>query len=149
MVPNRRRSVRIRNYNPERLRAFWETYRQETTYNLTYRNCSSTVSNALEAALEGAVGSFHGRDTGWRAFWRVLMTPELWVAAQIRKRAATMAWTPGLTLDYARALSMLADPRPFGWLKMARLALRKMVRSRREWAREAADAAEARAGRAS
>ncbi|ANB71737.1 hypothetical protein AYM40_04615 [Paraburkholderia phytofirmans OLGA172] len=28
---------------------------------------------------------------------------ELWVAAQQRKRATTMAWTPGLTLDYARA----------------------------------------------
>jgi uncharacterized membrane protein HdeD (DUF308 family) len=141
--------VRIRNYSPERLRAFWERYRAEPTYNLTYRNCSSTVSNALEAALEGAVGTFHGRDTGWRAFWRVLVTPELWVAAQIRKRAATMAWTPGLTLDYARALSMLVDPRPFGWLKMARLAIRRMVRSRREWAREAADAAEVRAGRPS
>jgi hypothetical protein len=44
-----------------------------------------------------------------------LLTPELWVAAHLRKRAATMAWTPGLTLDYARAMSMLADPRPFAW----------------------------------
>ncbi|SAL17765.1 HdeD family acid-resistance protein [Caballeronia humi] len=139
--------VRIRNYSPERLGEFWGAYRQNLTYNLTYRNCSSTVSNALEAALEGAVGRFHGRDTGWRAFWRLLVTPELWVAAQIRKRAATMAWTPGLTLDYARALSMLADPRPFGWLKMARLALRRMMRSRRGWRQEAVDAADARAGR--
>ena len=73
--------------------------------------------------------------------------PELWVAAQIRKRAATMAWTPGLTLDYARALSMLADPRPFSYLKMSRLAVRKMLRSRREWRQEASDAADARAGR--
>jgi uncharacterized membrane protein HdeD (DUF308 family) len=139
--------VRIRNYRPDRLQAFWDKYRQDPTYNLTYRNCSSTVSKALEAALEGSVGTFHGRDTGWRAFLRLIVTPELWVAAQIRKRAATMAWTPGLTLDYARALSMLADPRPFGYLKMARLAVRKMLRSRREWRQEASDAADARAGR--
>jgi hypothetical protein len=49
-----------------------------------------------------------------------------------------MAWTPGLTLDYARALSMLADPRPLGWVKMARLALKTMVRSRRRWQAEEA-----------
>ncbi|MEA3126704.1 MAG: hypothetical protein QOD67_3723, partial [Caballeronia sp.] len=31
--------VRIRNYRPDRLKAFWEKYRQDPTYNLTYRNC--------------------------------------------------------------------------------------------------------------
>jgi hypothetical protein len=31
---------------------------------------------------------------------------------------------------------MLADPRPSGWVKMARLALGKMYRSRRQWAQE-------------
>jgi hypothetical protein len=67
----------------------------------------------------------------------MLLTPELWVAAQIRKRAVTMAWTPGLTLDYARALSMVADPRPNGWLKVARMALAKMRDSRRKWREEA------------
>jgi hypothetical protein len=71
---------------------------------------------------------------------RVITTPELWVAAQLRKRAATMAWTPGLTLDYARALSMLADPRPSGWVKMARLAVRTMVHSRQQWREEARSA---------
>ncbi len=30
--------------------------------------------------------------------------PELWIAAQIRRRALMMAWTPGLIMDYARAL---------------------------------------------
>jgi hypothetical protein len=128
--------VRIRNYDPERLRRFWETYQQDTTYNLTYRNCSSSVSRALEAAIEGASARVWGRHEGWKPFFRVISTPELWVAAQVRKRAATMAWTPGLTLDYARALSMLADPRPSGWVKMARLALGKMYRSRRQWAQE-------------
>jgi uncharacterized membrane protein HdeD (DUF308 family) len=128
--------VRIRNYDPERLQRFWDTYRRDTTYNLTYRNCSSTVSRALEAAIEGASARVWGHHKGWRPFLRVITTPELWVAAQVRKRAATMAWTPGLTLDYARALSMLADPRPSGWVKMARLALGKMYRSRRQWAQE-------------
>ena len=112
--------VRIRNYDPLRLQAFWQRYRRNTTYNLTHRNCSSTVAHALEAALEGAVGRLHGDRAGWRGLLRVLVTPELWVAAQIRKRAVTMAWTPGLALDYARALSMLADPRPFAWRKAAR-----------------------------
>lgn len=63
----------------------------------------------------------------------LLLTPELWVAAQIRKRAVTMAWTPGLTLDYARALSMLADPRPFAWWKVARSAVKGIIASRRAW----------------
>ncbi|QRX82738.1 HdeD family acid-resistance protein [Glaciimonas sp. PAMC28666] len=128
--------VRIRNYSPDRLRIFWEEYKKDTTYNLTYRNCSSSVSRALEAAVEGAIGHLHGPQQGWTPLVRMLFTPELWVAAQIRKRARTMAWTPGLTLDYARALSMLVDPRPLGWLKMARLAIKRMARSRKRWREE-------------
>ncbi|GGC95149.1 HdeD family acid-resistance protein [Undibacterium terreum] len=120
--------VRIRNYNAGRLHAFWETYQQDKTYNLTWRNCSSSVAKALEAALEGVVGKVQGRRTAWTVFVRLLLSPELWVAAQIRKRAKTMAWTPGLTLDYARALSMLADPRPAGWIKMMRISARKISR---------------------
>ncbi|GGP22736.1 HdeD family acid-resistance protein [Silvimonas iriomotensis] len=134
--------VRIRNYSPARLARFWHEYRQDTTYNLTSRNCSSSVAKALEAAVEGSVGHFRGVDRGWRVFVRLLVTPELWVAAQIRKRARTMAWTPGLTLDYARALSMLVDPRPFGWFKMARIAVRRMLRSRKRWQVEAQTARE-------
>jgi hypothetical protein len=107
--------VRIRNYDADRLRSFWHDYRQNTTYNLTHRNCSSTVARALDAALEGAAARVWARLDGWWPLFRLLLTPELWVAAHLRKRAATMAWTPGLTLDYARAMSMLADPRPFAW----------------------------------
>ena len=107
--------VRIRNYDPGRLQAFWERYRQDTTYNLTHRNCSSTVARALDAALEGAASRVWARLDGWWPLCRLLLTPELWVASHLRKRATTMAWTPGLTLDYARAMSMLADPRPFAW----------------------------------
>ncbi|MGI4815337.1 MAG: DUF308 domain-containing protein [Janthinobacterium lividum] len=127
------RKVRIHNYDAARLRRFWENYRLDTTYNLTRRNCSGVVARALEAALEGAVGRVAGDDAGWLAFFNLLFTPELWVATQLRKRAKTMAWTPGLVLDYARALSMLVDPRPFGWRTMFRLALRQMRRSRRMW----------------
>jgi uncharacterized membrane protein HdeD (DUF308 family) len=131
--------VRIRNYDPERLQRFWDAYRQDATYNLTHRNCSSTVARALEAAIEGASARVWAKSGGWKPLMRVMSTPELWVAAQVRKRAATMAWTPGLTLDYARALSMLADPRPLGWVKMARIALKTMVRSRRRWQAEEAE----------
>ncbi|WP_250440946.1 DUF308 domain-containing protein [Caballeronia sp. AZ1_KS37] len=130
--------VRIRNYDPARLDSFWRNYRADTTYNLTHRNCSSSVSRALDAALEGAAGRLYGSRAGWGALVRMIVTPELWVAAQIRKRAVTMAWTPGLTLDYARALSMVADPRPYGWLKVARMALTKMRKSRRAWREEGA-----------
>jgi uncharacterized membrane protein HdeD (DUF308 family) len=134
------RQVRIHNYDAQRLERFWAEYRRTTTYNLTYRNCSSTVAKALEAAIEGASARAWGMDRGWKPFLHIAVTPELWVAAQVRKRAATMAWTPGLTLDYARALSMLADPHPSGWVKMARLALRTMHESRVRWRAEKAAA---------
>ncbi|HEI8864658.1 HdeD family acid-resistance protein [Serratia sp. AKBS12] len=125
--------VRIRNYDAARLQRFWQVYRQDKTYNLTHRNCSSSVALALEAALEGVAGKIWGRHGHWRALTKILTTPELWVAVQIRKRAKTMAWTPGLTLDYARALSMLADPRPTGWLTTAQRAVRKIFSLRKQW----------------
>ncbi|OKB66572.1 hypothetical protein BHU62_11895 [Serratia marcescens] len=116
--------VRIRNYDARRLTLFWELYRQDNTYNLTHRNCSSSVARGLEVALEGVVGKIWGPRGHWLALSKILTTPELWVAVQIRKRAKTMAWTPGLTLDYARALSMLADPRPAGWAATLRRGIR-------------------------
>jgi hypothetical protein len=125
--------VRIRNYDAAKLAAFWAEYSKTTTYNLTHRNCSSSVSAALEAALDGVVGRLHGPSAGWGVMLRLVLTPELWVASQIRKRAETMAWTPGLTLDYARALSMLADPRPFAWWRMAQEAIRQIAALRANW----------------
>ena len=86
---------RIRNYDPERLRSFWDEYRRDTTYNLTHRNCSSTVARALEAALQGLVARAWTHLDGWWPLFRLVLTPELWVAAHLRKRAVTMAWTPG------------------------------------------------------
>ncbi len=105
--------VKFNAYNPEGLTRFWEEYRQYEIYNLTYRNCSSSVSYALEAALDGALEDRATRS--WREVLRIMMMPELWIAAQIRKRATTMAWTPGLTLDYARALRAIVHPVSTPW----------------------------------
>lgn len=119
--------VRFSEYNLERLRAFWATYSADTTYNLTNRNCSSTVVHALETALEGALGQ---RDRSWLAFARVLLSPETWVAAELHRRAASMAWTPGLVLDYARRLHGIVRPPPVAWYALAAAALRRYRRLR-------------------
>ncbi|WP_046971651.1 HdeD family acid-resistance protein [Dyella japonica] len=99
--------VHFDRYDHQRLLAFWKRYREDTTYNLTNRNCSSTVAHCLEAALEGSSAK--------RGFLRTMINPELWVAAQLRKRAEAMAWTPGFVLDYARALKAAIHPTPLGW----------------------------------
>lgn len=110
------------DYSPLRLRAFWSQYRSDTTYNLTNRNCSSTVIAVLESALEGVIGR---RGRAWRTFARVLLSPETWVASQLYRRAETMAWTPGLALDYARALHGIVQPQAVAWLTLLRLAKRR------------------------
>lgn len=99
-------------FDRARLAAFWHRYRQDATYNLTHRNCSSSVAHCLDAALEGSLG---GDGAGLGAFFRVVLNPELWFAAQLRKRAEAMAWTPGLVLDYARALQAAIASEPLGW----------------------------------
>lgn len=104
--------VSFAHYDAARLQAFWAAYRQTTTYNLTSRNCSSAVAHSLEAALEGAMNRGH---SSMLDFARVIISPEFWVAAQVRKRAEAMAWTPGLVLDYARALHAAIEPAPPGW----------------------------------
>lgn len=98
--------VEINNIDAARLRRFWKHYRETDTYNLTNRNCSSAVADALDAALEGVY-----REHRWPVFkaLQALVFPELWAAGLMRKRAESMAWTPGLVLDYARALSALVD----------------------------------------
>lgn len=125
--------VRIRNYDPDKLRQHWEQSQRNNIYNLTYRNCSSTVAQALEASIDGALGRAYGPHSGWRAFLRVLATPELWVAAQVRRRATTMAWTPGLILDYSRAMSLLTSPRTVSWWRTARMSTLRMLARRRKW----------------
>nr|WP_315446102.1 DUF308 domain-containing protein [uncultured Pseudomonas sp.] len=104
--------VSFAHYDARRLAAFWADYRQNTTYNLTSRNCSSAVAHSLEAALEGAMNR---GQSSMLDFARIITSPEFWVAAQVRKRAEAMAWTPGLVLDYARALHAAIEPAPPGW----------------------------------
>jgi uncharacterized membrane protein HdeD (DUF308 family) len=98
-------------YNLARLQAFWQRYSQDRTYNLTNRNCSSTVAMALEVSMEGTFG---GEGRGLLKFLSAMVNPELWVASQLQKHAQAAAWTPGLVLDYARALKVAIDPPPLG-----------------------------------
>lgn len=93
--------VRFDGLDVGRLRAFFARYRMRDVYNLTRRNCSTTTVLALEVALEGKIVR---DELSFRQVLRMLMAPELWVASQIRARAEAMTWTPGLALDYARAL---------------------------------------------
>lgn len=83
------------------IRTFWKAYRRDTTYSLTNRNCSSGVAKALDAGLEGM---FEAEARSPYFLMRLLFLPELWVAGVMRRRAAAMVWTPGIVLDYARAL---------------------------------------------
>jgi uncharacterized membrane protein HdeD (DUF308 family) len=103
--------VTFERYNLGRLQEFWTRYSQNTTYNLTNRNCSSTVAMALEVAMEGALG---GSRQGMQKFFTSMVNPELWVASQLQKHAQAAAWTPGLVLDYARSLKVAIDPPPLG-----------------------------------
>lgn len=118
--------VVFHNFRADRLRAFWESYRQDTTYNLTHRNCSSTVVNVLDAALEGVLAQHPSKAV---SLLKMITSPELWAASLIRQRAESMAWTPGLVLDYARALHALVHPQPVGWIEMFRMG-RKLMKER-------------------
>ncbi|HDL6964064.1 TPA: MFS transporter [Yersinia enterocolitica] len=106
------KKIVFRHYNLEALSSFWRNYQKEETYNLTYRNCSSSVAYALEAALDGVL-SQHSQN--WLTTFKVLFMPELWIAAQVRKRASMLAWTPGLVMDYAQALSAVVHLVPQPW----------------------------------
>jgi uncharacterized membrane protein HdeD (DUF308 family) len=121
--------VSFEHYNGARLRAFWALYSQDNTYNLTNRNCSSTVAAALESALEGTLG----QRPSFGAFLSALVNPELWVAAQLRRHAESMAWTPGLVLDYARALRVAIEPPPLGLVTLTHFGVNTLrgMRARR------------------
>ena len=74
------KKIQFYRYNPAALRAFWRRYRQDATYNLTRRNCSTTVIGALDSALEGVLGDKHL----WRRFLLLVLDPTCgcWRAAQ-------------------------------------------------------------------
>ncbi len=103
--------VEFQHFSAQRLRAFWEEYRRDSTYNLTNRNCSVVVALALDAALEGVFAP----SRVWPRLVRLLVNPELYLATLLRQRALTMTWTPGLVLDYARALQRVVEPPPLPW----------------------------------
>lgn len=97
-------------YDAAALRAFWDVYRADPTYNLTSRSCSTVTSLAIESALEGICG---GRWPLLKALW-LSLDPRVWLAAILRRRGATMAWTPGLILDYARVLQGIVERHAIG-----------------------------------
>lgn len=99
--------VTFKVFDAHRLCAFWQAYRQDSTYNLTNRNCSSAVANALEVSVEGVLDRHRNAVP---SVGKMLLSPELWMAGLIRQRAMTMTWTPGLVLDYARALNATLSP---------------------------------------
>lgn len=109
--------VTIERFSPRRLRAFWAGYRQDSTYNLANRNCSTLVAAALDAALEGTLAG----PRPWLRLARLLLDPDLWALAMVRSRAVSMTWTPGLVLDYARILKRIVDDaQPRSWMHRLR-----------------------------
>lgn len=127
------RKILFHKYNAKALIHFCTHYRRQATYNLTYRNCSSSAAFALEASMDGVLSD---RALRWSSVLQTLLMPELWIAAQVRKRAMTMAWTPGLLMDYARALRLIVHPVPQPWFKRLPLRRSSTRRVRREKARK-------------
>jgi MFS family permease/uncharacterized membrane protein HdeD (DUF308 family) len=105
------REVAFRRYNAAGLRAFLDQYRATPIYNLTSRNCSSTVALSLDAAVEGALGEAHPL----RTLFMLVTDPAMWLLALWRARAEAMTWTPGLILDYAQTLQHVLDQRRERW----------------------------------
>ena len=99
--------IRFRVYSPYYLQAFWAGYRQDDTYNFTHRNCSSVVVQAVDAAMEGVFAD----KPFWRTLLRLMFHPDMWLAGSVRVRAESLAWSPGLALDYISAVRRITDPR--------------------------------------
>ncbi len=93
------------HFSEARLRAFWDNYRRDDTYNLVNRNCAIIVASGLEAALEGMVAG----GNPWLRLLRLLSSPSLWLAALIRGRAEYMTWTPCFVFDYCRELTCIIE----------------------------------------
>lgn len=103
--------VTFHKFNETALRAFWTAYSLDNTYNLTARNCSTSVIQALDAAIEGA--SYTGHI--WRDLWKITSNPQFWLLRIVRGRAEAMTWTPGLVLDYARLLRSTVEHSDRRW----------------------------------
>lgn len=116
--------ITFSRFNPEALGMFWNAYSQDRTYNLTARNCSTTVIQALDAALEGS--SFTGRPL--RDFLRIVSDPHFWMMRIIRGRAEAMTWTPGMVLDYTRLLFQVVEHSNRRWRRKLKEAFRDRSR---------------------
>lgn len=103
--------VTFHRFNPQALRGFWAVYSRDKTYNLTARNCSTSVIQALDAAVEGAAYSGHV----WRDLFKIISNPQFWLLRLVRGRAEAMTWTPGLVLDYARLLRSVVEHSDRRW----------------------------------
>ncbi len=99
-------NIRFRVFSQPHLDAFWAQYQRDDTYNLTSRNCSVAVTEAIDAALEGVFAD----KPFWRTLLRLALHPDVWLAGSVRVRAESMAWTPGLAMDYASALRRITHP---------------------------------------
>ncbi|MDE1184906.1 MAG: hypothetical protein PW844_00275 [Pantoea sp.] len=100
------KQILFSHYNFKALQNFWHSYRLDSTYNLTARNCSSAVIQALDVAIEGILARQP------YAGLRLLADPNFWLLGVVRGRAEEMAWTPGLVLDYVRLLKRVIEPQP-------------------------------------
>lgn len=97
--------IQFHHFSHRRLHAFWVGYKQDSTYNIVNRNCSTLVAAALDASLEGALSCHY---PGIRLA-RLLLTPDFWQVAFIRNRAESTTWTPGLVRDYAEPLARILN----------------------------------------
>lgn len=121
------REVVFSRYNNAAVRAFLARYQARPIYNLTSRNCSSTVALSLDAAVEGALG----RERPWKHLFLLLTDPAMWLLVLWRARAEAMTWTPGLILDYAQALQHILEGRREQWLVRLRETRKRYLRQRR------------------
>lgn len=101
--PNRK--FLLRRFSERRLRAYWDSFRQDSTYSLVNRNCAVAVAPGLEAAMEGVWAG----PGPWLRLARLMVDPGLWLAALIRGRADYMTWTPGFVVDYMGELNRVMD----------------------------------------
>ncbi|ORM65451.1 hypothetical protein PRCB_22220 [Pantoea rodasii] len=121
----------LTHFNQAALRNYWRTNASDTRYNLTSRNCSTSVMQALDVATEGLLG-----ERGLKGLW-VLLNPDFWLLSLVRSRAEGMTWTPGLVMDYCILLRrVLASTerssryrRVANRLKLEWLGARMVVRS--------------------
>ena len=60
-----------------------------------------------------------------KRFGSLVANPDLWIAALLRARAESMTWTPGLVLDYARALHAVVERRRRPWRRRLQAARRQ------------------------